>query len=123
MICEHLGKEEVIAGKTGIQSFFPLSLFPSRLLYQGNAIYVRSPLKQLTCTVLVDGMEINITQRKIFVGSDFSTVLFRTFMNDLAKAIGEIHVEMGEHPKTEGERICCMTLTKNQYIVASTYLK
>lgn len=55
-------------------------------------------------------MEISVTQ-KFSDGSDFSTVLFRIFMNDFAKAIGNIHdIEMGEYPETrEGEIIFWMT--------------
>lgn len=61
--------------------------------------------------ILKGNVEISVTQRKFFNGSDFSIVHFTIFMNDFAKAIGNIHdLEMGECPETrEGERIFWMT--------------
>ena len=52
----HLGKWTITV------DFFPLTLFHSKFLYQGNVINVWSPLKQLTCINLVDSVEIHKTQ-------------------------------------------------------------
>ena len=61
LICEHRSEEEVITGKTRTKLFFPLTLFHSKFLYQGNVINVWSPLKQLTYINLVDCVEIHKT--------------------------------------------------------------
>lgn len=64
-------------------------------------------MEHLVCIILKDNVEISVSQRNFFDGFDFSTVLFTIFMNDSAKAIGNIHdLEMGEYPEIrEGERI------------------